>query len=153
VRGVFKNRDGSNIKQSPKALLPKDKVRFPGEAVAMVVAESAAIAKDAAELAAVDYDALPASASLESAANGADIWDDAPGNLVFDWAEGNEPACNAAFAGAAKTVAVELVQNRVVPSPMEPRAIQRLAQALTSTRSTPRRRVRARSAIESRLRS
>src|SRR5690242_4331487 len=52
VRGMFKNRDGSNMKQTPKALLPKDKVRFPGEAVAMVVAETAAIAKDAAELAA-----------------------------------------------------------------------------------------------------
>src|SRR5688500_11818017 len=48
VRGVFKNRDGSNIRQSPKALLPDDKVRFAGEAVAMVVAETAAQAKDAA---------------------------------------------------------------------------------------------------------
>ena len=121
VRGVFKNRDGSAIKQSPKAVLPKDKVRFPGEAVAMVVAESAAIAKDAAELAVVDYEALPASATLESAPSGAQIWDDVPGNLVFDWAEGNEAACTAAFAAAAKTVAVELVQNRVAASPIEPR--------------------------------
>jgi len=121
VRGVFKNRDGSNIKQSPKAVLPKDKVRFPGEAIAMVVAESAAIAKDAADLAVVDYEPLPASASLEAAPAGALIWDDVPGHLVFDWAEGNEAACNAAFAGAAKTVAVELIQNRVVASPMEPR--------------------------------
>ncbi len=121
VRGVFKNRDGSNIKQSPKAVLPKDKVRFPGEAIAMVVAESAAIAKDAADLAVVDYEPLPASATLEAAAAGALIWDDVPGNLVFDWGEGNEAVCNAAFAGAAKTVAVELVQNRVVASPMEPR--------------------------------
>ena len=121
VRGVFKSRDGSNIKQSPKALLPKDKVRFPGEAVAMVVAETAAIAKDAAELAIVDYEPLSASATLETAAAGAQIWEDAPGNLVFDWGEGNEAACNTAFAGAAKTVAVELVQNRVAASPMEPR--------------------------------
>jgi carbon-monoxide dehydrogenase large subunit len=121
VRGVFKNRDGSAIKQSPKALLPKDKVRFPGEAVAMVVAETAAIAKDAAELAAIDYDPLPASASLDAAPSGAQIWDDVPGNLVFDWGEGKEAACNAAFASAAKTVAVELVQNRVVANPMEPR--------------------------------
>ena len=121
VRGVFKNRDGSTMKQSPKALLPKDKVRFPGEAVAMVVAETAAIAKDAAELAAIDYDPLPASASLDAAPHGAQIWDDVPGNLVFDWGEGNEAACNAAFAAAAKTVAVELVQNRVAANPMEPR--------------------------------
>jgi len=121
VRGVFKNRDGSNIRQSPKALLPKDKVRFPGEAVAVVVAETAAIAKDAAELAIIDYDPLSASATLETAAAGARIWEDAPGNLVFDWGEGNEAACNTAFAAAAKTVAVELVQNRVVANPMEPR--------------------------------
>ena len=121
VRGVFKNRDGSNIKQSPKVLLPKDKVRFPGEAVVMVVAESAALAKDAAELAVIDYEALSASATLDTATRGAQIWDDAPGNLVFDWGEGNEAACTAAFAGAAKTVAVELVQNRVAANPMEPR--------------------------------
>ena len=101
VRGIFKNRDGSNIRQSPKALLPKDKVRFAGEAVALVVAETAALAKDAAELAVVDYEPLPVSASLDTAAAGAQIWDGAPGNLAFDWAEGNEAACAAAFASAA----------------------------------------------------
>jgi len=121
VRGMFKNRDGSNIRQSPKALLPKDKVRFAGEAVALVVAETAALAKDAAELAVVDYEPLPISASLETAASGAQIWDGAPGNLAFDWGEGNEAGCSAAFAAAAKIVFVELVQNRVAPSPMEPR--------------------------------
>jgi carbon-monoxide dehydrogenase large subunit len=121
VRGIFKNRDGSNIRQSPKALLPKDKVRFAGEAVALVVAETAALAKDAAELAVVDYEPLPVSASLDTAASGAQIWDGAPGNLAFDWAEGNEAACAAAFASAAKTVSIELVQNRVAPNPMEPR--------------------------------
>jgi len=121
VRGIFKNRDGSNMRQSPKALFPKDKVRFAGEAVALVVAETAALAKDAAELAVVDYEPLPVSASLDSAASGAQIWDGAPGNLAFDWAEGNEAACAAAFASAAKTVSIELVQNRVAPNPMEPR--------------------------------
>jgi carbon-monoxide dehydrogenase large subunit len=121
VRGVMKNRDGSPIKQSPKALLPKDKARFPGEAIVMVVAESAAIAKDAVDLVIVDYEPLSATASLDAIGNGSDIWDDVPGNLVFDWAEGNEAACKDAFASAAKTVSVELVQNRVAPSPMEPR--------------------------------
>src|SRR5262245_40618142 len=80
VRGMIKNRDGSNMRASPKALLPKDKVRFPGEAVAMVVAESAPIAKDAAELVVVHYEPLPAVATLEAAADGAVIWEDAPGN-------------------------------------------------------------------------
>jgi carbon-monoxide dehydrogenase large subunit len=121
VRGMFKNRDGSTIKQTPKALLPKDKVRFAGEAVGLVVAETAAIAKDAAELAAIDYEALAASVSLDTAPTGAQIWHDMPGNLAFDWGEGNEAECNAAFTAAARTVAVELVQNRIAANPMEPR--------------------------------
>jgi carbon-monoxide dehydrogenase large subunit len=122
VRGGFKSRDGSNIKQSPKTLLPSDKVRFPGEAVAMVVAETAALAKDAAELFVVEYEPLPATATLEALAAGEAIWKGAPGNLAFDWGAGDEAACSAAFARARETVAVELVQNRVVPNPMEPRA-------------------------------
>ena len=60
VRGVFKNRDGSAIRESPKMLLPEDKVRFAGEAVAVVIAETAALAKDAAELVNVDYESLGA---------------------------------------------------------------------------------------------
>src|SRR5712671_778993 len=121
VRGAFKNRDGSAMRQSPKMLLPADKVRFAGEAVAMVVAETAALAKDAAELVSVDYEPLRAAGTLETAADAPPVWDDAPGNLVFDWADGDEAACVAAFAAAARTVSVELVQNRVVPNPMEPR--------------------------------
>ena len=121
VRGAFKSRDGSAMPASPKMLLPADKVRFAGEAVAMVVAETPALAKDAAELVSVDYEPLGAAGTLETAPDAPAIWDDAPGNLVFDWADGDEAACAAAFAKAAKTVSVELVQNRVAPSPMEPR--------------------------------
>jgi carbon-monoxide dehydrogenase large subunit len=121
VRGGFKNRDGTEMRQSPKALLPADRVRFPGEAVAMVVAETAALAKDAAELVSVDYEPLPATATVDDAPTSEQIWGGAPGNLAFDWADGDETACKAAFARAAKTVSIELVQNRVVPNPMEPR--------------------------------
>jgi carbon-monoxide dehydrogenase large subunit len=121
VRGAFKNRDGSAMRVSPKMLLPADKVRFAGEAVAMVVAETPALAKDAAEFVNVDYEPLGAAPTLEAAPGAPAIWDDAPGNLVFDWADGDEAACAAAFAKAHKTVSVELVQNRVAPSPMEPR--------------------------------
>jgi carbon-monoxide dehydrogenase large subunit len=121
VRGAFKNRDGSAMRQSPKMLLPADKVRFAGEAVAMVIAETPGEAKDAAELVSVDYDALPAAATLETASDAPPVWDEAPGNLVFDWADGDEAKCAAAFAKAHRTVSVELVQNRIVPSPMEPR--------------------------------
>jgi carbon-monoxide dehydrogenase large subunit len=121
VRGPFKNRDGSAMRVSPKMLLPADKVRFAGEAVAMVIAETPALAKDAAELVSIDYEALGAAGTLEAAPDAPAIWDDAPGNLVFDWADGDEAACDDAFATAHKTVSVEVVQNRVAPSPMEPR--------------------------------
>ena len=121
VRGAFKNRDGSAMRGSPKRLLPADKVRFAGEAVAMVVAETAALAKDAAELVSVDYEPLGAQGTLDAAPDAPPVWDDAPGNLVFDWSGGDEGACAAAFAKAARTVSLELVQNRVAPSPMEPR--------------------------------
>ena len=121
VRGVFNNRDGSGLKQSPKMLLPSDKVRFAGEAVAVVVAETAALAKDAAELVGVDYEPLAAATTPDEASQVPPVWDDAPGNLAFDWTDGNETACAAAFAAAAKTVSVELLQNRVAPNPMEPR--------------------------------
>jgi len=121
VRGSFKNRDGTELRQSPKTLLPGDRVRFTGEAVAMVVATTAALAKDAAELVIVDYEPLPAAATVAEAPGSEPIWENAPGNLAFDWADGDEAACAAAFNGAAKRVSIELVQNRVVPNPMEPR--------------------------------
>jgi carbon-monoxide dehydrogenase large subunit len=117
-----KNRDGSNIIATPKALLPADKARFCGEAIAMVIATSVACARDAAEVVVIDYDALPAVANSDEAKSGAQIWDELPGNLALDWADGNEDETAAAFKKAAKTVSLNLVQNRVVPAPMEPRA-------------------------------
>ena len=116
-----KNRDGSNITVTPKALLPADKVRFCGEAVVMVVAESVAAARDAVELVVVDYEPIGAAASAREAAGCPQIWNEIPGNLALDWVDGNEQAVAAAFAGAAMTVALDLEQNRVVPAPMEPR--------------------------------
>jgi aerobic carbon-monoxide dehydrogenase large subunit len=121
VRGVFTGRGGSDLKQTPKKLLPTDRVRFVGEAVVMVVAETPAQAKDAAELVAIDFDPIAAAGTLEAAPDAPAIWDDAPGNLAFNWVDGDEAACEAAFATAAKRVSVELVQNRLAPSPMEPR--------------------------------
>ena len=132
VRGAFKNRDGSAMRHSPKMLLPADKVRFAGEAVAMVLGETPALAKDAAELVSVDYDPLGAAGTLEAAPTAPPVWDHAPGNLVFDWADGDEAACAAAFAKAHKTVSVELVQNRVAPSPMEPRGAIGIYDPLTA---------------------
>jgi len=115
------SRDGSPVKQSPKWLLAKGKVTFTGEAVAMVVAESYAQAVDAAELVVIDYEPLDAAGTLDAAPKGPQIWDSAPGNECFDWAAGDEEACNKAFKAAAHVASVEVVQNRVAPTSMETR--------------------------------
>ncbi|HEY6579434.1 MAG TPA: xanthine dehydrogenase family protein molybdopterin-binding subunit [Rhizomicrobium sp.] len=115
------SRDGSHPKPSPKALLAGDRVTFAGEAVAMVVADTYAQAKDAAELIAVDYEPLDAAGTLDAAPGGVQIWESAPGNLVFDWVAGNADACAQAFGSAAHSVSIDVVQNRVCASPMETR--------------------------------
>ena len=127
------SRDGTPPKMSPKALLAKDKVTFVGEAIAMVVAETYAQAKDAVELVAVDYEPLDAVGTLEAAPRGPQVWDSAPGNLVFDWAAGDEEKCREAFASAAHTVALDTVQNRVLANPMETRNAIGLYDAATDS--------------------
>jgi len=117
----LQSRDGSHPKASPKALLARDKVTFTGEAVAMVIAESYAEAKDAAELVDVEYEPLDAAGTLVAAPSGRQIWDSAPDNVVFDWAAGNAEGCDTAFAGAAYVVSLDTIQNRVCASPMETR--------------------------------
>lgn len=115
------SRDGSHPRPSPKPLLARDRVTFAGEAVAMVVAESYAQAKDAAELVNVAYEPLDAAGTLDAALTGPQIWESAPDNVVFDWAAGNAEACDRAFAEAAHVVSLETVQNRVCANPMETR--------------------------------
>jgi carbon-monoxide dehydrogenase large subunit len=115
------SRDGSSTKMSPKPLLSGSRITFTGEAIAMVIAETYAQAVDAAELVAVEYEPLDAAGTLEAAPHGPQIWETAPDNLSFDWAEGKEDACNAAFARAAHTVSITVVQNRVVVNSMETR--------------------------------
>ena len=115
------SRDGTSTKTSPKPLLAKDKVTFTGEAIAMVIAETYAQAKDAAELVQVEYETLGASGTLSVAPSGTQIWDGAANNLSFDWAEGDEAAVKTAFATAAHIVSLDVVQNRVSAMPMETR--------------------------------
>lgn len=115
------SRDGSFAKTSAKPLLAKDKVTFAGEAIAMVVGETYAQAVDAAELVAVDYEALDAVGTLDDAKDGPQIWENAPGNLVFDWAGGDEAGVKEMFAKAAHIASVDVVQNRVVVNSMETR--------------------------------
>jgi carbon-monoxide dehydrogenase large subunit len=116
-----KARDGSFPKGVAKTFLARDQVTFVGEAVAMVVAETLAQARDAAELVEVDYEALDAVGTLEAAPNGARIWNEVPNNECLDWADGKEDDTAAAFAKAAFTASVDMVQNRIVVNSMETR--------------------------------
>ncbi len=87
----------------------------------MVIAETYAQAMDAAELVAVEYEPLDAAGTLDSADAGPQIWDTAPNNLCFDWVSGDEAGVAEAFAKAAHTASVEVVQNRIVVNSMETR--------------------------------
>jgi len=108
----------------PRHALAHDRVRHVGEPVAVVVAESAAAAVDAAELVAVDYEALPAVVDPAAAlADGAPaLWAEAPGNLAFTFEKGDREATGRALADAAHVVELTLVNNRVSGVPLEPRA-------------------------------
>ena len=108
----------------PRHALARDRVRHVGDPVAFVVADTPAIAQDAAELVAVDYRVLPAVVDARAAlAPGAPLlWDAAPGNRAFRFQKGDRAAVDAAFARAAHVVALDLVNNRVMPAPIEPRA-------------------------------
>ncbi|MBI3198876.1 MAG: xanthine dehydrogenase family protein molybdopterin-binding subunit [Rhodospirillales bacterium] len=108
---------------APQPLLAEDKVRFAGEPVAMVVAETHAQALDAAELVAVDYSPLPAVTTADAArAHGAPILSpEVPGNVCLDWRTGDAQGADEAFRMAADVVTLQLDNHRIVMNPMEPR--------------------------------
>lgn len=116
---------GFEVFVTEHAVLPRDKVRFVGEPVAVVVAESAAAAEDAAELVEVDYAPLPAVVDARAAmTRGAPlVWDSRPGNLALTCEVGDKAATDEAFAAAAHVVRFSGWANRVAGTPMEPRAV------------------------------
>jgi carbon-monoxide dehydrogenase large subunit len=117
------NRDGTPSVSPPHPAIVRDRVRHVGDTVAMVVAETAAAARDAAELIAVDYEPLPAVVDTAHALDPGQltVWEEAPANLCFDWEIGDRAAVERAMAGARHRIALELVNNRVVVNSMEPR--------------------------------
>jgi aerobic carbon-monoxide dehydrogenase large subunit len=119
---VLKNRDGSAVPIAPHHVLPTDRVRHVGAAVAFVVAETLAAAKDAAERIAVDYEVLPAITDASVAAASAPRLYDALPNIVIDAEVGDAVATAAAFAQAAYVTSLDTRINRVTGVPMEPRA-------------------------------
>ncbi|HKT20555.1 MAG TPA: xanthine dehydrogenase family protein molybdopterin-binding subunit [Stellaceae bacterium] len=118
-----KRRDGSPMFRPPYPALVFDRVRWVGDYVAFIVAETQAQAADAAELIAVEYEPLPAIVSTaEAAAPGAlRVWEDCPDNICFVHLGGDKAATDAAFAAATHVVKQRLVINRVTAATMEPR--------------------------------
>jgi aerobic carbon-monoxide dehydrogenase large subunit len=120
----FNNRDGSPMKKPLREALAKGKVRYVGDPIGFVVAETVLAAKDAAEAVSVDIEPLPAVITAEAAAQGGAplIYDDVPGNVSLDYHYGDAEAAKAAFAKAAHVTKLKLVNSRLVVAAMEPRA-------------------------------
>jgi carbon-monoxide dehydrogenase large subunit len=118
------SKDGTPMKMGAWPAMAPETARFVGNAVAVVIAESKNLARDAAEAVVVDYEELPAVADMPSAlkAGAPQLHPEAPGNVVYDWSIGDEAAVNAAFGKAANVVKLDVTNNRLAPNAMEPRA-------------------------------
>ena len=114
--------NGQPMKEPPYPALAQGKVRHVGERVAVVIAETAAQARDAAELIEVDYEVLPAVTEATRAKGAAALHDIAPDNSCYVWALGDKAAVDAAFSKANHVTKLEFVNNRLVPNAIEPRS-------------------------------
>jgi aerobic carbon-monoxide dehydrogenase large subunit len=112
---MHKRQDGSPIVAPPRMPLTADEARFVGDAVAMVVAETRELARDAAELVEVEWEPLEAVSGLEAAARA--------GNVAAYYHMGDKAAREAAFAAAKLVVRLQVVNQRVIANPLEPRAL------------------------------
>ena len=119
---LITDTSGQPMKEPPHPILAQGKVRYVGDHVVMVVAETLEQAKNAAELIEVDYDVLPSVVDVRDAAKGPALHDAAPDNHCYKWAIGDKAQVDAAFANAAHITKLDLINNRLVPNPMEPRA-------------------------------
>ncbi|MEN7526734.1 xanthine dehydrogenase family protein molybdopterin-binding subunit [Cupriavidus sp. DL-D2] len=116
--------DGSPMKEPPHPALARGKARHVGDQVALVIAESLQQARDAAELVDVDYEELPAVVSpADAAAASTLVHDDVPDNTCYTWGHGDKAATDAAFARAAHVTTLDIVNNRLIPNAIEPRAV------------------------------
>jgi carbon-monoxide dehydrogenase large subunit len=121
---LVKNKDGSPMVEPPHPPLVADRVRHVGDQVAVVIAETRDQAKDAADLLEIDYQELPAIVSTADAmkSGSAQVWDQAKNNVCYDWEIGDKAATEAAFAKASHVTKIDIVNNRLIPNAMEPRA-------------------------------
>ncbi len=121
---MIHSKDGSPMKAGAHPALADGKVRYVGDHVAVVIAETQAQARDAAEKVVVDYDVLPANVDLATCTDKGKpvIHDVSANNVVYDWHLGDKAATDAAFKKAKHVTKIDLVNNRLVPNAMEPRA-------------------------------
>src|SRR5262245_7761562 len=132
---AFIGKNGMKARSPGRPVLAHGRVRFVGEAVALVVADSAAAAQDAADLVEVEYRDLKSVTDPEGAlADGApQLSDEVPGNLAWESKIGDQKSVEAAFASAAHITRAKIISTRVAPSPMEPRACLVAYDAKTET--------------------
>ena len=116
---IIDNQDGTKGAAPGRPILATGRVRFVGEPLAFIVAETMAQAKDAADLVMFDYEDLDTSMAL--APGGPVIHPEAPDNVAYDWATGDKAATEAAFASAAHTTRLEVADNRIIANAMETR--------------------------------
>ena len=118
------SKDGSPMNMGAWSALATEKVRYVGDAVAVVIAETQALARIAAEAVEVSYEQLSVAASIAAAmeADAPEIHENAPGNLIYDWEIGDEAATDSGLAGAAHVTTLDVINNRLSPNPMEPRS-------------------------------
>ncbi len=121
---LITSTDGTPMKEPPHPVLAVGKVRYVGDHVALVVAETLEQARNAAEMVEVDYEELPVVTTVTDAAagKGVALHDEAPDNHCYKWALGDKAAVDAAFASAAHVTRLDLVNNRLVPNAIEPRS-------------------------------
>ena len=120
---MIHSKDGSPMKAGPHPVLAQGKVRYVGDHVALVVAETKEQAKAAAEAVNVSYAVLAHNVDAAQAMKStAQVHDVAPDNRVFNWSLGDQAATDAAFRSAAHVTKIDLINNRLIPNAMEPRA-------------------------------
>ena len=119
---AIRSEDGTEMKCPGNPPLAKDNVNFVGDPVAIVIAESLAEAKEAAEKVEVDYKVLKAVTSTADAMNGDTIHEGIDKNLCFDWLLGDRQKVKEAFDKADKVISIDIINNRLIPNAMEPRA-------------------------------
>ena len=120
---MIHSKDATPMKAGPHPILAVDKVRYVGDHVAVVIAETIAQAKAAAAAVNVSYGVLPHNVDAGQAMKSkAQVHDVAPDNRVYNWSIGDEAATDAALKNAAHVTKIDLINNRLIPNAMEPRA-------------------------------